>query len=135
MMLDASKSTKHRELLEIELEAVGIRVNTHRPNIYFKVKKGGGISFNATVKTTWLNEKMVYNILHDYKIHNAEVLVREDATVDQFIDVVLGNRKYMKCVYCYNKIDQISIEEVNRLARQDNTVVVSCESDLNIDYL
>jgi ribosome-interacting GTPase 1 len=63
------------------------------------------------------------------------VLVREDATVDQFIDVILGNRKYIKCIYCYNKIDQISLEEVDKLAREDNTVVVSCESDINIDYL
>lgn len=68
MMLDATKSSRQRELLEMELEAVGIRVNTHIPNIYFKVKKGGGISYNATCKTTWLNEKMVYNILHDYKV-------------------------------------------------------------------
>eukprot|EP00842_Homolaphlyctis_polyrhiza_P002310 jgi/Hompol1/307/HPOL_002762-RA len=135
MMLDATKGPRQREILEEELEAVGIRINTHRPNIYFKVKKGGGISFNATVKLTHLTERTVYGILHDYKIHNAEVLIREDATVDQFIDVVLGNRKYIKCLYCYNKIDQISIEEVDRLARQDYTVVVSCESDLNIDYL
>lgn len=63
------------------------------------------------------------------------MLVREDATVDQFIDVVLGNRKYIKCLYVYNKIDQISLEEVDKLARQDNTVVVSCESDLNLEYL
>jgi uncharacterized protein len=94
------KSNKQRELLEAELEAVGIRVNAKKPDIYFvqtrltqKIKKGGGISFTATVPTTWLNQKMVYNILHDYKIHNAEVLVREDATVEQFIDVVLGNRR------------------------------------------
>lgn len=135
MMLDATKGIRQRELLETELEAVGIRVNREKPNIYFKVKKGGGISFNATCKLTYLNERMAYQILHDYKIHNAEVLVREDATVDQFIDVVLGNRRYIRCLYCYNKIDQISIEEVDRLARQPNTVVASCESDLNIDYL
>lgn len=77
--------------------------------------------------------------------------------MDQFIDVVMGNRKYINCLYCYNKIDevgtssltsallllstlktlsrQISIEEVDRLAREDNTVVVSCESDLNLDFL
>ncbi|KAL2916629.1 Ribosome-interacting GTPase 2 [Polyrhizophydium stewartii] len=135
MMLDATKGPRQRELLEAELEAVGIRINTHKPNIYFKVKKGGGISFNATLKLTHLTERTVIGILHDYKIHNAEVLIREDATVDQFIDVVLGNRKYIKCLYCYNKIDQIPIEEVDRLARQDYTVVVSCESDLNLDYL
>lgn len=135
MMLDATKGPKQRELLEAELEAVGIRINCEKPNIYFKVKTGGGISFNATTKLTHMNEKMVYNILHDYKIHNAEVLFREDATVDQFIDIVLGNRKYIRCVYCYNKIDQISIEEVDKLAKQDYSVVVSCETDLNLDYL
>ncbi|CAJ0895545.1 13269_t:CDS:2, partial [Entrophospora sp. SA101] len=45
-------------LLERELEAVGIRLNKEKPNVYFKVKKGGGISFNATVKLNHLNEKM-----------------------------------------------------------------------------
>lgn len=135
MMLDATKSDRQRELLEAELEAVGIRINQGRPNIYFKVKKGGGISFTATCKLTHLDERMVYQVLHDYKIHNAEVLVREDATVDQFIDVVLGNRKYIRCLYCYNKIDQIAIEQVDKLARQDNTVVVSCESNLGLDFL
>ncbi|CAG8633034.1 22379_t:CDS:10, partial [Racocetra persica] len=129
MMLDATKSNQQRILLERELEIVGIRLNTERPNIYFKVKKGGGISFNATVKLTYLNEKMVYNILHDY------ILVREDVTVDEFIDVVLGNRKYIKCLYCYNKIDSITLEELDRLAREPNTVVISCEMDLNLDYL
>jgi hypothetical protein len=63
------------------------------------------------------------------------VLVREDCTVDDFIDAVLGNRKYIHCVYVYNKIDQITMEEVDRLAREPNTVVVSCEKDLNLDYL
>ncbi|KAJ3082990.1 Developmentally-regulated GTP-binding protein 2 [Quaeritorhiza haematococci] len=135
MMLDATKGPRQRELLEAELEAVGIRINRRRPNIYFKVKKGGGISFNATCKLSYLNERLVYQILQGYKIHNAEVLVREDATVDEFIDVVLGNRKYIRCLYCYNKIDQISIEEVDKLARQPNTVVVSCEQDLNMDLV
>ena len=56
-------------------------------------------------------------------------------TVDDFIDVVLGNRKYLRCLYCYNKIDQISLEEVSNLARQDNTVVISCEQDINMTHL
>lgn len=135
MMLDATKGPKQRALLETELEAVGLRLNRSKPNIYFKVKQGGGIAFNSTLKLTHLNERLVYNILHDYKIHNAEVLVREDCTVDEFIDVVLGNRKYVRCLYCYNKVDAISLEEVDRLARQPNTVVISCEMGLNMDYL
>ncbi|KAJ1661002.1 Ribosome-interacting GTPase 2 [Dispira simplex] len=135
MMLDATKSQQQRPLLEKELEAVGIRLNCAKPNIYFKVKKGGGISFNRTCPLTHINERLVTQILQGYRIFNAEVLVREDCTVDQFIDVVLGNRKYMKCLYCYNKVDEISMEEVDRLARMPNTVVISCEFGLNLDYL
>ncbi|TSK31310.1 hypothetical protein Baya_3420 [Bagarius yarrelli] len=72
MMLDATKGDVQRELLEKELESVGIRLNRFKPNIYFKV---------------------------------------------------------------YNKVDQISIEEVDRLARQANSVVISCGMKLNLDYL
>ena len=37
MMLDASKGEVQRQLLEKELEAVGIRLNKKPPNVYFKV--------------------------------------------------------------------------------------------------
>ncbi len=37
MMLDATKGPQQRLLLEKELEAVGIRLNKQRPNVYFKV--------------------------------------------------------------------------------------------------
>lgn len=38
MMLDATKQDIQRELLEKELESVGIRLNKRKPNIYFKVR-------------------------------------------------------------------------------------------------
>ncbi|XP_068387023.1 developmentally-regulated GTP-binding protein 2 isoform X3 [Eschrichtius robustus] len=124
MMLDATKGEVQRSLLEKELGSVGIRLNKHKPNIYFKPKKGGGISFNSTVTLTQCSEKLVQLILHEYKIFNAEVLFREDCSPDEFIDVIMGNRVYMPCLYVYNKIDQISMEEVDRLARKPDSVVI-----------
>lgn len=35
----------------------------------------------------------VKRVLSEYKIHNCEVLVREDISVDDIVDVVQGNRK------------------------------------------
>lgn len=71
------------------------------------------ITFQATPK--YLDEKMLYNILRDYKMLNCEVLVRDEngriyenldyfhiadssiATVDDFIDVIMkDHRKYIK---------------------------------------
>lgn len=135
MMLDATRGPQQRKQLEEELEAVGVRLNKIRPNITYRTKSAGGIGFTATTKQTHLNEKLVQNILNEYKIYHAEVIVREDYTVDEFIDVVVGNRKYLKCLYCYNKIDQIGVEDLDRLAREPHTVMVSCEMDLNLDYL
>jgi hypothetical protein len=45
-----------------------------------------------------------YNILHEYKLHNAHIVVRQDISVDEFIDVLEGNRKYIRCLYVYNKV-------------------------------
>lgn len=135
MMLDATKPNVHRALLEKELESVGLRLNKPKPNIYFKIKKGGGLSFNATCTLTKCSEKLVQMILHEYKIFNAEVLFREDASADDFIDVICANRVYLPCLYVYNKIDQIAIEEVDRIAREPHSVVVSCNMRLNLDYL
>jgi ribosome-interacting GTPase 1 len=48
---------------------------------------------------------------------------------------VSPKRQSLKLFSCfpldvYNKIDAISLEQVDRLARQDHTVVISAEQDL-----
>lgn len=63
MVLDASKPHAHRKILTAELEAVGIRLNRRPPSIYFKKKKTGGISFNATVPLSRMDEKLCQRIL------------------------------------------------------------------------
>ena len=135
MILDATKRAEQRALLEAELEAVGIRLNRQPPNIYLKVKKAGGMKITFSAPPKSIDEKMVYNILRDYKMLNCEVLVRdENATVDDLIDVIMkDHRKYIQCLYVYNKVDAISLDFLNELAREPNTVVMSCEMDLGID--
>jgi len=49
-------------------------------------------------------------ILGEYRISNADVTLRHDATAEELIDVIEGNRIYIPCIYVLNKIDQISIE-------------------------
>ncbi|EXJ91344.1 hypothetical protein A1O1_04456 [Capronia coronata CBS 617.96] len=135
MVLDATKRAEQRKLLEAELEAVGIRLNRSPPNIYVKAKKAGGMKITFQAPPKYLDEKMLYNILRDYKMLNCEVLVRdENATVDNFIDVIMkDHRKYIRCLYVYNKIDSVTMDYLNELAREPHTVVMSCELDLGID--
>jgi small GTP-binding protein len=140
MVLDAvrEQNNQHRDILTNELEIMGIRLNKASPDIYFKKKATGGVKFNATCQLTKLGDNpgdAVTRILGGYRIHNAEVLFREDCGVDELIDVIEGNRKYVRCLYVYNKIDSLSIEELDSLARMPDSLVISIYMNLNLDYL
>jgi ribosome-interacting GTPase 1 len=100
MVLDGAKedNNQHRDILTRELEIMGIRLNKRPPAIYYKKKSTGGIKFNATCDLTKLGERptdAVTRILGSYKIHNAEVLFRDDCSIDELIDVIEGNCKYL----------------------------------------
>ena len=135
MMLDASKAELQKELLTAELESVGIRLNTRPPDINIRIKKTGGVSLNAMCELTHIDLHLVRNILHLYRMFNADVLCREDVTADQLIDVVEGNRIYLRCLFVCNKVDTVTLDEVDHLAHLPHFLVISCNERLNLDYL
>lgn len=53
----------------------------------------------------------------------------------QYVYLMINFLRYFFHLQVYNKIDQCSIEEVNRIAHQPDCVVISCEMKLNLDYL
>lgn len=99
------------------MENTGIRLNKEKPKIVIKPQKTGGVHFSASVPLTKIDDRMVKGILQEYKIHNAHVKFNGDYDVVDLIDTIEGNRKYVKCIYLYNKIDTISIEDVEELAQ------------------
>ena len=133
MVLDAGKPHYHKEILTKELESCGMRLNKKPPNVTYRKKKTGGLTVTSLVPQSVVDEKMVQRILSEYRVHNADVVLKEDISVDDLIDVIEGNRKYVKCLYVYNKIDVCSIEEVDEIARRPNSIPVSCYADLNLD--
>ena len=143
MVLDATKSEAansqyaHKEILTRELEAVGLRLNQSPPQVYMKQKHSGGVQLSNTVPggLTKISEATVLKVLAEYKIHHCELLIREDITVDQLIDVLEGNRKYVRCLYVYNKADALTIEEVDQLSRRPDSVCISCHMELGLDHL
>lgn len=62
-MLDATKSEEQRRLLEIELDAVGIRLNKRKPDVVFKKRTTGGVSlvFFDSWRTLYLISSQLFN--------------------------------------------------------------------------
>ena len=65
---------------------------------------------STTVKLSYLDSDIVSNVLKEYRMLSVDVCFKQDATVDEFVDVIEGNRVYTACIYVMNKIDQITIE-------------------------
>lgn len=61
----------------------------------------------------------------------------DQITEDEFIDFLLGTRKYIPALTAINKIDGVSMETLDQMAREGDgrTVMLSCELDLGIDWL
>lgn len=154
IVLDVLKPLGHKRLIEYELEGFGIRLNKEPPNIYFKRKDKGGLNYQALVPQTSLDLETVKAILGEYKIHNAvslisfhsinefhfvvvqkDIILRCDATEDDIIDLIEGNRIYIPAIYVLNKIDQISIEELDIIYKIPHCVPISAHHKWNFDDL
>jgi len=135
LVLDVLKPLTDKALIEHELEGFGIRLNKEPPNIYFKKKDKGGINMTNTVALTHLDLDQVKAILSEYRIHSADVSFKMDATADDLIDIIEGNRVYMPAIYVLNKIDQISIEELDLIYKIPHAVPVSAHHEWNFDEL
>ena len=134
IVLDAMKPLTHKRLIEHELFGFGMRLNKQPPNIHFVKKPKGGINFQSKCPTITL--ETVKAILAEYRIHNADINIREaKCTTDDIIDVIEANRVYMPCIYVINKVDAISLEELELLSRCPHYVPISAGLEWNIDEL
>ncbi|KAJ9177689.1 hypothetical protein P3X46_012880 [Hevea brasiliensis] len=116
--------SKDKRLIEKELEGFGIRK-----------KDKGGINFVSTVTNTHLDLETVKVICSEYRIHNADITLKYDATADDLIDVIEGSRIYMPCIYAANKIDQITLEELEILDKLPHYCPISAQLEWNLDGL
>lgn len=135
IILDVLKPLHHKKILEKELEGFGIRLNKEPPLVSVRRKEKGGINLTMTCTQSILDNDMVKCILGEYRICNADVVLRQDATEDDLIDVIEGNRVYVPCIYVLNKIDQISIQELDVIYKIPHCVPLSAHHKWNFDDL
>lgn len=135
-MLDVNKPLTDKRVIETELEGFGIRINKEPPNIVFKKKDKGGLNITSTVPLTHIDHDEIKAVMAEYRISSADIAIRCDATIDDLIDVLEAkSRSYIPVIYALNKIDAISIEELDLLYRIPNAVPISSEHEWNIDEL
>lgn len=100
IVLDVLKPLGDKAVIENELEGFGIRLNKTPPNISVKKKDKGGIAISTTVPLTKISHEEIKAVMGEYRMANADVHIRCDPSLDEFIDVIEGGRVYIPCVRC-----------------------------------
>ena len=137
IVLDCQKPLTDKRIIERELEGFGIRLNKKPPAITLKRKDKGGVSITKAhnLDLTKMTEETIRAILHEYRINNCDINFKCNATMDDLIDVIEGNRIYVPCIYVLNKIDSISIQELDLIDKVPHYVPVSAKDEWNFDEL
>jgi len=104
-------------VIEKELYGSGFRLNQEPPNVIIKKTDRGGVKVSSSVKLRHIDKRMAKIVINERGIHNAEMLIREDLTLDRLIDATSKNRVYVKSLVIFNKVDLLSEEERVKVPR------------------
>ena len=112
-----------------------IRLNKTKPEVFIKKKSRGGIQIGKTVPIE-VDDETLKRVLREFKIVNAEVLIRSAIDIDDFIDCIEGNKKYVPAIICISKADLASAATVEKVKKELNAdLAISAEQDINIEPL
>ncbi|HYY48066.1 MAG TPA: GTP-binding protein [Thermoplasmata archaeon] len=136
LMIDVFET--HVDVLVEELALAGIRLNERPADVTLTKANRGGLTVNPTVKLTKLDEGLVADICREWGYLNGTVVVRQDITEDQLIDVLAGNRVYVRAFVVVNKIDLVGSDYVKGLQAKLpgwKIVPISAEKDVGLARL
>jgi ribosome-interacting GTPase 1 len=123
-------------LLE-EIKAIGIRPDMTKPDVRIEKRATGGIFITDMVGMTQMEHDGIKDILREYRYHNCRVVIKEDISYDQFLDVLLKNTVYIPTLTVMNKIDMVDDEYIDELRNtlDFDFVPISADTDRNLEEL
>jgi small GTP-binding protein len=124
------------QVIQQELESIYVRLNKKRPDVRITKQPRGGIRVGKTVKLPQLNDDTIKAILREFKITNADVLIRTRINADELIDVIEANRSYMPGLTVLNKMDLVDAKTLKLMSTQVKVdIAISAKEGTNIDTL
>lgn len=127
---------EHHKIIEKEVYESHIRINQEKPDVTIKKTSRGGINIGKTVFLPNLDDQTIISILKEFKINNADVLIRSNINADQFIDVLEKNKVYVPSLTIINKIDMVDKSHLNKVKEKvASDIDISAGTGKNIEGL
>ncbi|MBI4140224.1 GTP-binding protein [Candidatus Woesearchaeota archaeon] len=135
ILIDALHPEQCSAILK-EVEDAGVRINQRPPDIKISKKTRGGIDIGTTVQLTKISKETIMAILREFRINNADVLIRTNITADELIDAIDGTRQYVPAIKVVSKTDLLSDEGISVITKELRPdLLVSAEQGRNVQEL
>ncbi len=118
-----------------ELDEAGVRLNESKPKVTIIKQTSGGIKVSATTGLK-LSYDTIKALAAEFHLANAEIIIKEDTTLERLIDAFMGNRAYLPYLLVVNKIDVGLPKNLNRFFPPGSEpVLISAEKGENLEKL
>ncbi|MEM4255984.1 MAG: GTPase [Thermoplasmata archaeon] len=112
----------------------GIRLNKKKPRLFLVKKDRGGLNIQKTVPID-IDDDMIKSIMREFKIVNADLIIRDKIDIDDLIDFLSGNRVYIPGIFVLNKIDEGFDENIKDIVEKYSMIKISAIKGENIETL
>lgn len=132
----AENAERELEIIRKELGNANFRLDTYPPDIKITKKSFGGISVDSTKALKNINKTIIRSVLEEFRILNADVLLREDPDIDRFIDALKTNRVYVPSLVVVTKCDLADEKRLSEIKKAvKDCVLISAEKITGLDNL
>lgn len=127
---------EHYRVVRKEIYDTHLRLNQQRPDVTIKKTSKGGVDLGFTCKQSFMTRDTVRDIFKEFKIMNAQVVIRENITPDRLIDVIEGNKIYIPGITVLTKVDLVNTATLKKLREKIKPdLEISADKDINIAEL
>ncbi|HCX45084.1 GTP-binding protein [Candidatus Woesebacteria bacterium] len=104
LLLIMAQAGKENDFSKIEDEIIanGVRVNRERPKVEIRKTIKGGVQITSTIKQD-LEKQTIIDVAKEFRIANAEVLLKEKLTMDRLVDSFSSSIVYVPALYVVSK--------------------------------
>ncbi|MAG39262.1 GTP-binding protein [Candidatus Woesearchaeota archaeon] len=116
ILVEALHTKQHNVILK-EVYDANIRLNQQRPDVRIKKTARNGIKIASTVKLE-LSKETMKTVFKEFKISNADVIIRDKINIDKLIDCIEDNKKYVKAITIISKADSVTEKKLKPLMKR-----------------
>lgn len=135
LIIDVNQPEHYKVLLK-EINDAHLRLNKEKPDVRIVKTMTGGLKIASTCRLTKIDVPTIKDVLKEFKVINADVIIRSNIDIDELIDAIEANKRYIPALTVINKIDLATEGQVMKVMKELKAdLAISAKDEIYIEQL